>query len=446
MTEREEVPAATGTSNTDDDWWSLDDDVMEIDETGSGWCRPSTEHRFFLRRLRSTGGDLSEAGAYGLEGLRDLRKEVQRCGRRAVANELVDAGADRDAVEFLIDAALRAGDRHALRPLTFEQVLRLQPPEEVVEDWLARGEVGLLFGDPGSFKTFVCLDMAAAVSAGQHWHGRATTLCPVVYAVGEGLGHLAPRLGAVLDSRGPEIAENFRFLDDVPNLLSRTDIERVIRWALPLHPGLVVIDTLATGMPGGDENSAKDMGIVMGHVRLLAHVLNAAVLIVHHTTKTSRTVERGSGALLGAVDVSVNVTTKGVRGATVVALEQVKSRNRPLAPQLLLAPVPTASSVAIGRVDDDDGWATEDLDDTGHAGDVTRIRDALQRVDAPLNQSAVEKAAQISPKRLQGIRGYLTEHPECGVRVTQQGRSFMYSLSDLSSSVPPPKGGEGEGR
>ena len=49
--------------------------------------------------------------------------------------------------------------------------------------------------------------------------------------------------------------------------------------------GLVAVDTLAHEMPGADENSAKEMGVVIANLIKIKQQLDATVLVVHHTDK-----------------------------------------------------------------------------------------------------------------------------------------------------------------
>jgi hypothetical protein len=86
-----------------------------------------------------------------------------------------------------------------------------------------------------------------------------------------------------------------------------TDLGRVEQ----LRPSLVIIDTLARCMPGLDENSARDAGLVIeGLSRLAAACPSAAILIVHHTGKSGGGM-RGSSALLGGVDLELTLTGAG---------------------------------------------------------------------------------------------------------------------------------------
>lgn len=65
---------------------------------------------------------------------------------------------------------------------------------------------------------------------------------------------------------------------------------------------MIVIDTLARSMAGGDENSAQDMGRAIAVADQLRDQFDAATLLVHHSGKNVSKGSRGSSALLGAGD------------------------------------------------------------------------------------------------------------------------------------------------
>jgi hypothetical protein len=73
--------------------------------------------------------------------------------------------------------------------------------------------------------------------------------------------------------------------------------------AAAVGPDIVILDTLHGATAGADENSARDMGVVLGSVRYIRAALGCAVLLVHHANKSGG--YRGSSALHGAVDLMV---------------------------------------------------------------------------------------------------------------------------------------------
>jgi hypothetical protein len=85
---------------------------------------------------------------------------------------------------------------------------------------------------------------------------------------------------------------------------------------------LVVIDTLAQVSAGADENSGKDMSVVLRHCRAVREHTGAMVLLVHHSGKDSTKGARGWSGIKGALDVEIEVARAGrLRSATVSKLK-----------------------------------------------------------------------------------------------------------------------------
>jgi hypothetical protein len=60
-------------------------------------------------------------------------------------------------------------------------------------------------------------------------------------------------------------------------------------------------------MLGGDENTARDMGRVVEAAERIRDAAGSCVLLVHHIGKNVEAGMRGSSALLGAVDTTIEV-------------------------------------------------------------------------------------------------------------------------------------------
>ncbi|MGA7272220.1 MAG: AAA family ATPase, partial [Acidimicrobiia bacterium] len=212
-----------------------------------------------------------------------------------------------------------------------DDIHNLPPPEWLIENHLVQGSLVLLYGHPGIGKSFLALDMAASVAAGRPWHGHDVVQGQVLYVAGEGVGDLGLRvraweIGHQIDSLSEMayLTETVNlFLSDRDQLLAK-DVYVLLHdlGVLQLAPSMIVVDTLARTMGGGDENSAKDMGIVIASADHLRHELGSTVMLIHHSGKDGRT-ERGSTALIGAVDTSVRVTRKG-NGPLVAHCEKQK--------------------------------------------------------------------------------------------------------------------------
>jgi hypothetical protein len=122
---------------------------------------------------------------------------------------------------------------------------------------------------------------------------------------------------------GIETPDCFRVLPTAPHLLDVDHRDALLRLVadLPESPRLIVVDTLARVLSGGDENTSRDVGTVIDAVAELQLLTGAAVLIVHHNSKAGSM--RGSSALEGAADVILRTKRDG----DVVTIETTKMKD-----------------------------------------------------------------------------------------------------------------------
>lgn len=191
-------------------------------------------------------------------------------------------------------------------------------PGPLVKGILQRGSHAVAYGQPGEGKSFVALDLAYCVAAGRSWMGHKTHAGVVLYLAYEGRGGLVKRAQALRQKYGQ---------DDVPLYVAgaafnlrdkagRAEIGELLR-SLPAKPVLIVIDTFARALMGGDENSAQDVGAFNSGIAALIENSGATVLLIHHSGKNKAAGARGSSALLGALDTELEVD-----GGQIVATKQ----------------------------------------------------------------------------------------------------------------------------
>jgi RecA-family ATPase len=90
---------------------------------------------------------------------------------------------------------------------------------------------------------------------------------------------------------------------------------------MPLR--IVIIDTWARALVGGDENSQKDAGLAVYACDSIRKSTGATTLVVHHTG-TEGTRERGSTVLRGAADTSIMVAHDEMSRYTTVTVKKMK--------------------------------------------------------------------------------------------------------------------------
>jgi RecA-family ATPase len=190
----------------------------------------------------------------------------------------------------------------------------LPDPEWIVHGTLPADSFTVVYGAPGAAKSFAALDMACSIASGHTFHGAAVKRGQVLIAVGEGLRGMKWREEAWglahQDADADQLDQNLHILPRAVHLLEQRDADMLVNTAEHLANNggdplrLVIIDTWARAMVGGDENSAKDAGLAIDVCERIRHATGATVLVVHHAG-VEGTRERGSTALRGASDTSI---------------------------------------------------------------------------------------------------------------------------------------------
>jgi replicative DNA helicase len=210
----------------------------------------------------------------------------------------------------------------ALTPSDFYKPI--EPIRYIVDGIFERGSLNILYGAPGTLKSFLMQDLAVCVASGKPWltpapwggggKAIATTQGKAMWldfdmgkdrtlerfaALGRhyGLPSDAPMI--IYSMQNPPL--NAANPDDIDNLIIRAD-----------SVDLIVIDNLHTISGGIDENTS-DMGNVMFNLRTLAEMTRAAVVVIHHERKSpgysSRDGEslRGHSSIEAAIDLALKV-------------------------------------------------------------------------------------------------------------------------------------------
>ena len=217
--------------------------------------------------------------------------------------------------------------------LSLDDVESLPPPRWLVPGVLTEGSLAAIYGAPESGKSFLAVDMSMAIAGGVDWHGRQVERGGVLYIAAEGAPGLGKRFRAWKMDR---CAQGRRFdlhlMRDDLNLAAEKDggarafAQAVADELGPLR--LIVIDTLNQTAAGADENSAKDMGRYIASMKLLRNTTGAAVVVVHHSGKDLGKGMRGSSALLGAMDTTVEVERHTDKRSIRVTVKKQKDAER----------------------------------------------------------------------------------------------------------------------
>lgn len=381
-----------------------------------------------------------------LEALKPVIGELSEQERLKLHGPLLNSAFKRqkDLDQYLSECGSPDKGGPVFSPMSMGALLAMPPKEWLISEVLGAGDLGMLYGPPGSGKTFVVVDLIFSACLGRQWAWRFDTARPlnVAYCAGEGLSGLPARFKAAAEYYATDDLPNFTFFPTVPQLHKGTsttfdtleNIERFVReWQQREAEGtakkldLLILDTLHSATVGAEENSASDMGRVLATMKEAQKALGCAVLLVHHTNK-SGSAERGSSALRGAMDTMISLTQVGTKWA--IYCEKLKDGAKWATQTFDL----TAKAESV-RV-----WWNDPIEpgqDTGkQSQDKEKILHVLtEQAGTRLTARAIEEATGIAKgKQIYNLLSGLTESGQC--KREQQGRSWVYFVDqDSGESV-----------
>ncbi len=190
-------------------------------------------------------------------------------------------------------------------------------PRWIVKGVLPEAELAMIFGASKSGKSFFVLDLMMSIARGEPWRGNRVRQGECVYLAAEGAGGFRNRLLAYAMHHEIDLESlPLRVIAGAPNLLLARDVTDIA--AAVGTTSVLVVDTMAQVMPGGNENASEDVGRLLAHGKRLHALTGALVVLIHHSGKDELRGARGWSGMLGAMDCEIEVTRdNGDRTATV---------------------------------------------------------------------------------------------------------------------------------
>ncbi len=202
------------------------------------------------------------------------------------------------------------------RIYTLDELKSEPAPDYLVEGILKPQDLAFFFGAPGSGKSFALIDLAVVLAKGEgKWANRfdIKRKSKTLYCTGEGQSSLIHRFEAAIEAHDlpATVAPQLYVAKEVPQLFDGDEagFQAFLDVCRGAEVDLVVIDTLALAIVGGDENIQRAAGIVVGKIKRIQQEVGCAVLIAHHAGKTGAF--RGSTAFVGAADLILKFEESG---------------------------------------------------------------------------------------------------------------------------------------
>ena len=233
----------------------------------------------------------------------------------------------RHEVQGMIDGARTKGfapqtdEVDVDRPPLLEHIakIKLTAPQYLIEGLIEQQSLCQIFGEPGTGKSFVGIDVACSIGSGKDFHGRPVVRGPVIYVAGEGRRGVVRRVNAWAKAHSIKLSDMSLYVSrtavGINNGNNLSELKSEIRSIAEEFgsPALIILDTLARNFGDGDENDTRDMTSFIAEIDRLNDEFDCASLIVHHAGHGEKGRARGSSALKGALDTEYKISKQDDR-------------------------------------------------------------------------------------------------------------------------------------
>ena len=216
-----------------------------------------------------------------------------------------------------------------IRPMRYDELAKLNipPPNWVVDKLIPDESITIMSALPAHCKTWLAFDIAIHVAHGEPLFGQIKTKQTKALIVDEesGLPRLRKRLqmlGIADDEQSITVASKKGFK------ITEASAKSLVAYCEANDVGLVLFDSL-TRLHDADENSAKEMAVVMNDFAQLTRK-GIAVILIHHNRKPApfgsgggATEMRGSVDIWAAVDAQISLKRSDNR----ITVTQNKNRD-----------------------------------------------------------------------------------------------------------------------
>ena len=201
----------------------------------------------------------------------------------------------------------------------------------IVEDTIPQAGLGFVYGAPGSYKSFICYDLALSLAYGREaWIDRPIKkhTGSVLYLASEGISGAKNRIEAWQRKHELSGDAGFHLIRSSMSFLQADDVDRLDK-TVAAHVeangpvSVVFVDTVSRVLPGADENLQKDMTLFVVACDRLRERYGATVVGVHHSNKDGSSM-RGSTVFLGQGDFVIRVEKSDERKGGVIICEKQK--------------------------------------------------------------------------------------------------------------------------
>jgi len=294
---------------------------------------------------------------------------------------------------------------------------------EPLKEWAVKGifpiqGISAVYGPSGSGKSFLCIELAAAIQEGKPFFDLKTKQTDVIIIGLEGESGYKVRYDAWKNIN----VRNIPFKTVLRQSFNVTIDKDVADLAEAVPKGcVVIIDTMNQSAPTIDENASKDMGSVIRGLKQLQTLTKGLVIIVHHTGKNETRGLRGHSSLHAAMDAEIEVqgdpespkksfkTTKVKDGAAgksfpfeLIPIDLGEDEDGEPITSCYVKPTPSFElrKTTTGTLGENQKIAMEVIDELLKAnGDLAEGEDGWQLIYAEVREDIADRLTQVEKKR-----------------------------------------------
>jgi len=252
--------------------------------------------------------NMDPKGRYTISEIAEIDPRIANAVREYMADQLSGDGREKPDPWQVFTLA----DAYQERP----------PVEYVAAGLFALPSLNIVYGSPGTLKSFLLADLVTCVAAGEEWltpapwitnnlaKGIATTRYPAMWLdFDNGRRRTHDRFGALGRARDlPEDTSLYYYSMPSPwlNASDKASIGHLSIRIQNRDVKLVIIDNLGVISGDVEENSAE-MGHVMSFFRQIAEETGAAIVLIHHQRKSTGMGGRAGDALRGHSSIEASL-------------------------------------------------------------------------------------------------------------------------------------------
>lgn len=222
------------------------------------------------------------------------------------------------------DARLTIGKagKKVFKTLSMSEIKKKLRPESLIPGILHRVGSSIIFGAPGTSKTFLALDIAFHLGYGMTWQGRQLPQSRVLYVYGEGNAGLINRIEGWQKYHNQPDTENVQFICAPVQLMTERNILCATIEEQEEIPAFIVLDTFSVCAEGIDENDNSKVAQFIAAANYIAETYQTHVCIIHHTNKSGE--YRGAVAFKGNVSTMISLNREDRDAPVVMHCEKQK--------------------------------------------------------------------------------------------------------------------------